>query len=78
MCNNCNCENYEKCSIVGNMNFGSCCHDCFYFDEMHSCEYYIFAPAQNLISEKVEFEILQSAFCMKMDKTNQKIIELFP
>jgi len=78
MCNNCNCENYEKCSIVGYMNFGSCCNDCFYCDEMRSCEYYIFASTENLISEKVEFEILPSAFCMNTNKTSQKIIELFP
>ncbi len=50
MCNNCDCENYEKCSIVGYMNFGSCCNDCFYFDEMHSCEFYIFTSSESIIS----------------------------
>ena len=78
MCNNCDCENYDKCSIVGYINFGSCCHNCFYYDEMHSCEYYIFAPSEGLVSESNELKILPSAFCIKINKNSEKIIELFP
>jgi hypothetical protein len=33
MCNNCYCENYEKCSIVGYQPFGFCCNLCVYYDE---------------------------------------------
>ena len=37
MCNNCNCENYEKCSIVGFMPVGFCCSKCVLYDENHTC-----------------------------------------
>ncbi|MBD3254848.1 MAG: hypothetical protein GF383_07130 [Candidatus Lokiarchaeota archaeon] len=37
MCNNCNCENYEKCSIVGYMPVGFCCSRCDLYDERRTC-----------------------------------------
>jgi hypothetical protein len=37
MCNSCNCENYEKCSIVGYMPIGFCCSKCYLYDEKHTC-----------------------------------------
>ncbi len=37
MCNNCNCENYEKCSIVGYMPVGFCCTRCLLYDEKCTC-----------------------------------------
>jgi len=37
MCNNCNCEEYEKCSIVGYMPIGFCCSKCILYDEVHTC-----------------------------------------
>jgi len=37
MCNNCNCDNYEKCSIVGYMPVGFCCSKCDLYDEAHTC-----------------------------------------
>lgn len=37
MCNNCYCENYEKCSIVGYMPIGFCCSKCTLYDESHIC-----------------------------------------
>ncbi|MFO7796303.1 MAG: hypothetical protein ACQERB_06480 [Promethearchaeati archaeon] len=37
MCNNCNCDNYEKCSIVGYMPIGFCCSRCNLYDEEHTC-----------------------------------------
>lgn len=37
MCNNCNCENYDKCSIVGYMPAGFCCSNCYLYDENHTC-----------------------------------------
>lgn len=37
MCNNCNCENYDKCSIVGYMPIGFCCSKCYLYDEQHTC-----------------------------------------
>ena len=37
MCNNCNCDNYDKCSIVGHMPIGFCCSKCYLYDEEHTC-----------------------------------------
>lgn len=37
MCNNCNCGNYELCSIVGNMPVGFCCSKCELYDKARTC-----------------------------------------
>jgi hypothetical protein len=40
MCNGCDCENYERCSIVGHLPYGACCPSCVNYDEAHSCVNY--------------------------------------
>ncbi len=37
MCNNCNCDAYDQCSIVGYMPVGFCCTKCYLYDEAHTC-----------------------------------------
>ncbi|TFG21661.1 MAG: hypothetical protein EU529_12855 [Promethearchaeota archaeon] len=37
MCNSCNCDDYDKCSIVGYMPIGFCCEKCILYDEKHTC-----------------------------------------
>lgn len=37
MCNNCNCEAYNQCSIVGFLPYGFCCSHCKLYDEKHTC-----------------------------------------
>ena len=37
MCNNCNCDAYDQCSIVGYMPVGFCCSKCVLYDENHTC-----------------------------------------
>lgn len=37
MCNNCNCDDYELCSIVGFLGAGQCCSKCNLYDEAHTC-----------------------------------------
>ncbi len=37
MCNNCNCDGYNKCSIVGFLPIGFCCSHCFLYNETHTC-----------------------------------------
>ncbi len=37
MCNNCNCEGYDRCSIVGYMPVGFCCSKCQLYDAQHTC-----------------------------------------
>ncbi|MFX1308911.1 MAG: hypothetical protein ACFE9M_12410 [Promethearchaeota archaeon] len=37
MCNNCNCDAYAQCSIVGYMPVGFCCSKCYLYNEEHTC-----------------------------------------
>ena len=37
MCNNCNCDSYDLCSIVGHMPVGFCCSKCELYDEARTC-----------------------------------------
>ncbi|MFX1500135.1 MAG: hypothetical protein ACFFDH_04125 [Promethearchaeota archaeon] len=37
MCNSCNCEAYDQCSIVGYMPEGFCCTKCYLYNEQHTC-----------------------------------------
>lgn len=37
MCNSCNCDAYDQCSIVGYMPVGFCCTKCYLYNEMHTC-----------------------------------------
>ncbi len=37
MCNNCNCDGYDKCSIVGYLPIGFCCSYCYLYNETHTC-----------------------------------------
>ena len=37
MCDKCNCDNYDKCSIIGYIPIGFCCSYCYSYDEKHTC-----------------------------------------
>ncbi len=37
MCNNCNCDNYDQCSIVGYLPVGFCCSKCYLYNEQRTC-----------------------------------------
>ena len=37
MCQNCNCDFFDRCSIVGYMPIGFCCENCYLYDENHTC-----------------------------------------
>ena len=37
MCKNCNCDFFDRCSIVGYMPVGFCCENCFLYDEYTTC-----------------------------------------
>lgn len=37
MCKSCDCDNYEKCSIVGYMPIGYCCSLCNQYEEHKTC-----------------------------------------
>ena len=37
MCQNCNCDFFDRCSIVGYMPIGFCCESCFLHDTHTTC-----------------------------------------
>jgi len=37
MCKNCNCDFFDRCSIVGYMPVGFCCENCYLYDEYKTC-----------------------------------------
>ncbi len=37
MCKNCNCENFDQCSIVGFLPVGFCCSMCVLYDTIQTC-----------------------------------------
>ncbi|MFW9940110.1 MAG: hypothetical protein ACFFFT_03660 [Candidatus Thorarchaeota archaeon] len=37
MCQNCNCDFFDRCSIVGYMPIGFCCENCYLYDEERIC-----------------------------------------
>ncbi|MFX1455597.1 MAG: hypothetical protein ACFFDB_09515 [Promethearchaeota archaeon] len=37
MCKNCNCDFFDRCSIVGYMPVGFCCENCYLYDEYNTC-----------------------------------------
>ena len=49
MCQNCNCDFFEKCSIVGYMPIGFCCEHCFLYDEYTTC-----LKSKTRVKEEVE------------------------
>ncbi|MFX1377415.1 MAG: hypothetical protein ACFFA0_16575 [Promethearchaeota archaeon] len=37
MCQNCNCDFFDRCSIVGYMPIGFCCENCYLYDKNATC-----------------------------------------
>ena len=57
MCNNCNCDNFDKCSIIGYMPIGFCCSFCIICDEHHIC---LHIEKKSEVKEK-EIELVSSS-----------------
>lgn len=51
MCKNCNCDFFDRCSIVGYMPLGFCCENCFLFDDYCTC-----LKSESKINEKIGLE----------------------
>ncbi len=52
MCQNCNCDFFEKCSIVGYMPIGFCCENCYLYDEYTTC-----LKSKSKVREEIEKSI---------------------
>ena len=51
MCNDCYCENNDKCSIVGTLPHGFCCERCIKIDIDDNCLFYK-SPFENFKKNK--------------------------
>ena len=74
MCQNCNCDIYEKCSIVGYMPIGFCCTYCNLYDERHVCLGTEKVPGEKeeqikLISSTIEGKLLRVVIKQKGKET---------
>jgi len=64
MCNNCNCDGYDKCSIVGYLPIGFCCSHCYLYNETHTC---LLTKTKHLAEETIskvsegEFKLISSS-----------------
>ncbi|MEJ2250550.1 MAG: hypothetical protein P8Y70_01385 [Candidatus Lokiarchaeota archaeon] len=69
MCNNCNCENYLKCSIVGfSTSPAFCCEKCYNYDELHTCLTAQLNRKTKIDLEEKHIEIFPRFFCLKQHK----------
>lgn len=55
MCN-CDCENYDRCSIVGYFPLGFCCPKCVYHEAREVC--YDFIKGVNFEKEEIPMHIV--------------------
>ncbi|MBD3254849.1 MAG: hypothetical protein GF383_07135 [Candidatus Lokiarchaeota archaeon] len=77
MCNYCDCENYEKCSIVGNIPIGFCCPNCKYYDGKGTCLNSKNKTITRMKSVSKEIQMLREAFGVK-SKLSESELEDFP
>lgn len=72
MCNGCDCENYDLCSIALSIPLGFCCPKCANFNEAHTCLKSKAKTEQSIKSKTKNIEALRRAFA------KEKSIENFP
>ncbi len=70
MCNNCDCENYDLCSIVGSIPVGFCCPKCNFYNEDKTCKR--LKVVKLSIPDKIETPVFGKTFCMKQGHHNTK------
>ncbi|MFX1571187.1 MAG: hypothetical protein ACFFB0_00390 [Promethearchaeota archaeon] len=72
MCNNCNCEAYDRCSIVGFMPVGFCCTKCVLYDEEQTC---LHASLKGKVSkiEPISTKIEDGVLKVVVKKDNKEI-----
>ena len=57
MCKHCDCDNIEKCSIVGYMPIGYCCSLCNHYEENQAC---IHEPEEEVLPTDVKIKLIKS------------------
>jgi hypothetical protein len=76
VCNSCQCENYEKCSIVGQIPIGFCCPQCSYYIDGTACERLKEKVQKRAKSHKKEIEVAQKI--LKKFKISNEKLEKYP
>jgi len=62
MCNFCDCENYDKCSIIGNIPMGFCCPKCVNFNEERSCKRSVSKVEERQLEQAKSLQVLHETF----------------
>lgn len=57
MCNKCECDNMDQCSIVGYQPFGACCTLCVHYDVEHTCPNYEMVAKKLSVSQEKLFKV---------------------
>jgi hypothetical protein len=69
MCNNCECENYEKCPIVGlNTSLYFCCNKCYKYDDVHTCLNNLLNRRSKVDLKEKHHTIFPEFFCLRKNK----------
>lgn len=76
MCNNCQCDNYEKCSIVGQIPTGFCCPNCDFYVDGTACERLKEKVQERFEKHKKEIEVAQKI--LKKFKISKEKLEKYP
>ena len=72
MCNKCDCENYDRCSIMGTLPIDFCCSMCFHYSTTEKCE-----SSSTSVVER-SFSVLPKSFCLKAKESARfEEIELY-
>ena len=79
MCNYCECEEIDKCSILGSMPLGFCCPKCINYNEAHTCINYKMRTQDKIKSISEKIEALRGAMSEKGEEEqpieNEKEVE---
>jgi hypothetical protein len=57
MCNKCDCDHSDQCSIVGYQPYGACCSLCASWDEEHTCPYYEVVTTKVSLAKSKLFQV---------------------
>lgn len=78
MCNYCECDNADKCSIVGNIPIGFCCPNCVYYEGEKACKRSKEMTQARIGSKEKELETLRKILGVSSNKIKNKDLENFP
>ena len=80
MCNKCECDNIDKCSIVGNIPLGFCCPKCNFYNEDHTCLNFKVKTQEKIKAMTQKIDMLRNAFEKKDsdEKIKEEELQKYP